>query len=84
MLGTVAKATPIKAPSHGYNYSTRAPTYINHHPSHCLLGVSMSTTDQAFLPYHLLLILIIFVCLATGVSNETWEGEALSDFVIGF
>jgi hypothetical protein len=84
MLGTIAKAPPTKAPSHGHNYSTRASTYTKCHPSHCLLGVSMSTTDPAFPPYRLLLMLSIFICLATEVSNETWEGEALSDFVIGF
>jgi hypothetical protein len=86
MLRTIAKAPPIKAPSPslGYNYSTRAPTYMNYHPSHCLLGVSMSTTNPAFPPYRLPLILSIFICLATEVSNETWEGEAVSDFVVGF
>jgi hypothetical protein len=44
----------------------------------------MSTTNPAFPLYCLLLVLSIFICLATEVSNETWEGEALSDFVIGF
>jgi hypothetical protein len=34
MLGTIAKAPPIKALSHGHNYSTRASTYTKRHPSH--------------------------------------------------